>query len=113
MGVPIKVHVANNENDCLHVLLSQGELEMDKEVIASAANAMDVCHPYNVERIIWLFSEPSIVVSVMDKGRVAIPQEVLRRMKEVIRGSMRVEDGTIFSTVIDCWQKNQYLVSCI
>jgi threonine synthase len=110
MGVPLNIHVSTNQNDCVDLLLSKGILDMGQEVRLSAANAMDVGHPYNLERILYLFSDPRTVNKLMDKDRVEVPAELLARIQSVILGSDSVSDQSIYEAVRSCWEKNDYLV---
>jgi threonine synthase len=111
MGLPIQIHVATNQNDCVDVLLSKGILEMDKDVVLSAANAMDVGHPYNVERILYVFSDAATVKGLMEKrGKVQIPRNVMAKMRDVVKESISVSDAKIYDTVKSCWKNNNYLV---
>jgi len=112
MGIPIQIRVATNRNDCVDVLISQGILELDRDVVLSAANAMDVGHPYNVERILYLFSNAKTVKGIMETGgKVQIPHDVLSRMRAVILTSVSVTDEEIYDTVKQSWANNQYLVN--
>lgn len=114
MGLPIRVHVSTNINDCVTQLLANGVLELDRHVTLTAANAMDVGHPYNVERILYLFSNQNaeLINLIMNTiGKVQIPLQVMEALSKVVIGAECIDDTVIYETVKECWKNNHYLVS--
>jgi threonine synthase len=113
MGVPVKLHVATNANDCMDVLIREGILDMGGEVIQTPANAMDIRNPYNVERILRLFMDGHNVASTIDQaevGSVKIPEKVVSQISNVIASSMSVDTELIYKTIKNCWEENHYMV---
>jgi len=111
MGVPIRIHAACNENSCLHVLLSEGILEMGKQPILTPANAMDICNPYNVERLLHLASDPKTVTVLMTaKGKQHIPLEMKATLQTMIEGSDSIGSKSIYQSIKYAWDTFDYIV---
>lgn len=112
MGIPLNLYTTTNENDCVSMLLSKGVLSMGKEIIPTSASAMDICNPYNVERILHLFTtDPETVKSIMATvGPHEIDEEIVKKLQAHVKGSKSVEDSLIFETMRSIYEINDYLV---
>ena len=111
MGIPINLYVTTNQNDCVYNLLNEGILHMGNEVIPTAANAMDIGYPYNVERIFHLCSDASTVASLITTlGKQNIPEDVFHKIKALVKGAKSVDDSSIYETMKSIWDINKYVV---
>ncbi|KAF0304629.1 Threonine synthase-like 2 [Amphibalanus amphitrite] len=114
MGLPVRLVAAVNTNDIVYRSLSSGDFSKADEVVVSLAPAMDIQVPYNMERLMLLFSghNTELVKAMMTEfeanGRVQIDAQVLKEMQKVIVDAQVVPDDAISSTLTRCWEENQY-----
>jgi len=113
MGVPLNLYASTNVNDCLNVLLTQGDLFMYKPLVPSAANAMDIANPYNLERVFHVCGANAATITKLmtTSGNQKIPDELYRSIQAHVKGSERVDDEVIFETIRSIWEHNKYPVS--
>lgn len=82
MGLPVKLVCAVNENDIVHRAVSTGDFTMSEKVMQTWSSAMDIQVPYNMERLLLLFSDMNhaLVDSLMQefeqKHTLKIPQDI-------------------------------------
>lgn len=120
MGIPVKLFVATNENENVEAFLNKGILRIGGDVITTPANAMDIGSPYNLERIIYLFSESTeLTASYMTEcescsdATVKISDELLIKIRTVVQGSKKVHAEDIYETMRSIWRLNKYMVIII
>ncbi|XP_006817161.1 threonine synthase-like 2 [Saccoglossus kowalevskii] len=115
MGLPIRIVSTVNSNDIMFRTLQNGDYSMSNDVIPTWAPAMDIQVPYNLQRMIWLFSnkDTQLVSKLMKQfqkeGKFMISQDLLQKMNSVIT-SYTVNDPGILATMKKCWHDNQYLL---
>ena len=91
MGLPVgRFIAANNSNDVFFQYLQSGTYT-PRPSIATLANAMDVGAPSNFLRVLDLYGGSH------------------ERITGDIEGGV-VDDGTILSTISECWRRNSYLL---
>lgn len=115
MGVPVELVCAVNVNDIVHRMISTGDFTISQDVLQTWSSAMDIQVPYNVERLLLLFSDMNygLVDSLMkefeQKNSLMIPGDLRRKMCEVI-SSVSVSCDQTLKTMKECWDENQYLL---
>lgn len=116
MGLPIEIVAALNSNDIFAQLLNSEELYFGNEVAATLASAMDIGVPYNIERLLYIFSgyNTKCTSEVMQKlylgEKVAFPPDVITEMGNVIIGYHVSDNTEIISTMQKCWSEEKYLI---
>ncbi|XP_071949026.1 threonine synthase-like 2 [Antedon mediterranea] len=116
MGLPLRLVCAVNKNDIVHRAFSTGDYSISglKETISPA---MNIQIAYNIERILWLFSDGdcNLVSKILVQfesstpSTTAIPQDLLCKIQEVVSSGV-VDDDTTLKTMTNCWQENNYLL---
>lgn len=115
MGLPVKLVCAVNENDIVHRAVSTGDFTMSEKVMQTWSSAMDIQVPYNMERLLLLFSDMNhaLVDSLMqefeEKHTLKIPQDIQLKMRQVISSASVSRDQTL-QTMKECWDEYQYLL---
>ncbi|CAL4065950.1 unnamed protein product [Meganyctiphanes norvegica] len=116
MGLPITLVAAVNTNDIVRRTLQGGDFSIKENVVQTFASAMDIQMPYNVERILFHFTgnDTKRVKELMNKfekeGKVSIPNDVMKAMKEVIVGSLAVDNDHITEIMKKVLNKHNYLL---
>jgi threonine synthase len=83
MGAPVRhVVAATTVNDTVPRYLRSGRYE-PRPSIATLANAMDVGHPSNAERLRWLFEDDVVAMGQMVTASVHTDADVQRTIREV------------------------------
>ncbi|XP_064509586.1 threonine synthase-like 2 isoform X2 [Pseudopipra pipra] len=115
MGLPIRVVAVVNSNDIIHRTVQHGDFSVAESVKATLASAMDIQEPYNVERILWLFSgsDSNLIKTLMERfstsKRLKLPEDLHRKLSETLR-SCSASDEDIVGAMRRCWEENQYLL---
>ncbi|KAL9957648.1 hypothetical protein ACROYT_G034570 [Oculina patagonica] len=115
MGVPVELLCAVNVNDIVHRMISTGDFTPSSHVVPTWSTAMDIQAPYNLERLLLLFSDMDygLVDSLMrefeQKNSLMIPDDLREKMCQVISSSSVSCDQTL-QTMKECWNENQYLL---
>lgn len=112
MGIPIALYVATNENDNVYNLLRNGKFQLGGRVVPTPANAMDILYPYNVERLLALFTENTLTEKLMTDGHGEVDEKVLSKIKCIVKDCFRADTDLIYKTVKKCWETSNYMV-CI
>jgi threonine synthase len=115
----IELHVATNENDSFHRILSTGAVSSDKVVTQSVAPSMDIAIPYNLERLMWLaamegrdgrddhgqvercLAAAKLMRSFKQTGGIVLPTALRQRLVRVcgITGSSRHSNASTLATI--------------
>ncbi|NXJ89385.1 THNS2 protein, partial [Corythaixoides concolor] len=115
MGLPIRLVAVVNSNDIIHRTIQHGDFSLSESVKATLASAMDIQEPYNVERILWLFSDSNshLIKTLMEQFSVSkslkLPEDLHRKLSETLR-SCSVSDEDIVGAMRRCWEENRYLL---
>lgn len=72
--------------------------------------AMDIRYPYNVERILYLFTDAQTTVNLVKNERSHIPAETKAKISQYVNGSFKAETSLIYETVKRCWERNNFMV---
>lgn len=113
MGLPVQLVCAVNENDIFHRALSSGDFTMSENVVQTWSSAMDIQVPYNIERLLLLFSDMdyALVDSLMQefeqRNSLKIPQDLQLKLHQVIFSASVSRDQTL-QTMKECWDEYQY-----
>jgi len=105
LGLPLTAVCATNANDVTAKLLATGRYRAGRDMVTCLASAMDIQAPYNVERLLYLYSNKDVglVKSLMTefeaKGEVDIPSPVMKNMKQVITDSCSYPDSAVLSAI--------------
>jgi len=105
LGLPLTAVCATNANDVTAQLLSSGRYRVGGEMKTCLASAMDIQAPYNVERLLYLYSggDVELVRMLMTefeaKGEVEIPGHVMTSMKSVITGCCSYPDSAVLAAI--------------
>lgn len=110
MGVPISLFCATNINDNVEMFFASGLYEMGGSVFETPANAMDIRYPYNVERILYLFTDAQTTATLMKNNSSYIPSETKAKISEYVNGSFKAETTLIYETMKQCWEQNNFMV---
>lgn len=71
MGFPIdRINIATNANSTISKLFTTGEYQK-QATVQTIANAMDVGHPSNMERLLYLFPELDVLKSICEVRSVS------------------------------------------
>lgn len=112
MGLPIRLVAATNVNDVFHRALSCGDFSLT-EVVPTIAPAMDIQAPYNMERIIYLFSGAeqcaNLLRSYEKHGRMEIPLCIREKIANILC-SMSVCHNEIVDMMKKSWFEWHYLL---
>ncbi|XP_063963604.1 threonine synthase-like 2 [Lytechinus pictus] len=112
MGLPIKIVCAVNSNDIVHRTFANNDYSMN-EVTATLSPAMDIQIPYNVERVMWLFSggDRAHIKDVMAQfekdGKATMDSELWKKIQETV-STCSVSDQTVTDTIRRCWKEEGY-----
>ncbi|XP_071798793.1 threonine synthase-like 2 [Asterias amurensis] len=115
MGLPVKLVSAVNTNDIIHRAITHGDYSKASRVIKTYSVAMDIQIPYNMERILFLFSnqDTSQIKKVLEEfestDKTQIPEETLIKMQEAW-SSYSCHDDQITKTMQRCWREHKYRV---
>ncbi|MBZ3889510.1 Threonine synthase-like 2 [Sciurus carolinensis] len=115
MGLPVRLAAVVNHNDIVHRAIRQGDFSLSEAVRPSLASAMDIQVPYNMERILWLFSGSSgqVTRALMEQFErtqsLQLPEELRSKISEAVT-SESVSDEAITRAMGRCWRENQYLL---
>lgn len=110
MGVPINLFCATNINDNVEMFFEAGVYEMGGNVRHTPANAMDIRYPYNVERILYLFTDAQTTVNIVTKNKSQISPETKSKISNYVNGSFKAETSQIYNTMRSCWEQNNFMV---
>jgi len=114
MGLPVRLVAAVNKNDIVHRTLSGGDFSKSDQVLLSLAPAMDIQVPYNIERLMLLFSggDTARVAALMaefeSRGGVQLDQQLLAELHKVVVDTHVASDEDISSTLARVWRENEY-----
>ncbi|KAK4307128.1 hypothetical protein Pmani_021087 [Petrolisthes manimaculis] len=81
-----------NTNDIVARTLSYGDFSVKGEVVKSLAPAMDIQIPYNIERLLYLFTEQDrqrvrcLMEEFERENRVTVPEDVMTSLKQTVVG---------------------------
>ncbi|XP_030841318.1 threonine synthase-like 2 [Strongylocentrotus purpuratus] len=112
MGLPIKIVCAVNSNDIVHRTFGHNDYSTN-EVKPTISPAMDIQIPYNVERVMWLFSggDRAHIKDVMSKfekdGKATMDSVLWKKIRETV-SSYSVDDDTVKETIRRCWKEESY-----
>ncbi|XP_068259482.1 threonine synthase-like 2 isoform X2 [Nyctibius grandis] len=115
MGLPIRLVAVVNSNDIIHRTVQHGDFSLSESVKATLASAMDIQEPYNMERILWLFSgsDSRLMKTLMERFSVSkslkLPEDLHRKLSETLR-SCSASDEDIVQAMQRCWEENHYLL---
>lgn len=115
MGVPLQVVCAVNENDIVHRTLSVGNFSSSGDVRHTWSCSMDIEVPYNMERLLLLFSDmnygrvDSLMRDFEHNNSLMIPEDLKEKMCKVLSSASVSCDQTL-QTMKECWDENQYLL---
>ncbi|KAJ8026081.1 Threonine synthase-like 2 [Holothuria leucospilota] len=115
MGLPVKLVCAVNGNDIIHRSISQGDFSRKEKVIPTLSPAIDIQNPYNLERILSLFSnnDCNLIRELFTKqeteGAVRIPDDLLQKVHSTLT-SHGCTDDAVKTTMQRCWKENGYLL---
>jgi threonine synthase len=114
MGVPIqKFIVASNRNDILCRFLAANDMRQ-KPVEESLSPSMDIGVSSNFERLLFEFlgrnatRTAATMAEFRATGRMAVPDEVWRRIKREFTG-FRLDDDATLAEIARCWRGAEYL----
>ncbi|KAK4303854.1 hypothetical protein Pmani_024166 [Petrolisthes manimaculis] len=116
MGLPITMVATVNTNDIVARTLSCGDFSVKGEVVKSLAPAMDIQVPYNIERLLYLFTDQDRqrVRCLMEKfereNRVRVPEDVMTSLKQTIVETFVASDDDIKSAMRRVYEENKYVV---
>lgn len=111
MGVPINLFCATNVNDNVEMFFKSGVYEMGGSGVSETpASAMDIRSPYNVERIIYLFSDAQTTANIVAQNRSNISPEIKSEISNYVNGSFKTETTLIYDTMKRCWDQNNFMV---
>jgi len=116
MGLPIRITSTVNVNNTFYKIIENGVLSASGKVIATLACAMDIQMPYNVERLLYLYSgcDGNFVRDIMNKfhheGTVSLPEKIVEKMQSVLKCHTKVHDDEIITTMQRCFKENDYLI---
>ena len=114
MGLPLKFLAAVNENDSVFQTLSTGVYKVPPTVHKTLSCAMDICIPYNMERIFYYLSgqRSEVVRDIMQEfekaGSCTLPRSIMDANDCIT--SACVPGGVVISTMQEVWQCHGYLV---
>ncbi len=112
MGIPINLFCATNVNDNVEMFFNSGVYEMGGPVVHTPSNAMDIRYPYNVERIVYLFTNAETTVDIVTTtDRCHILPETKFKISNCVNGSCKVETSRIYDTMKRCWEQNDFMVN--
>ncbi|KAK4306402.1 hypothetical protein Pmani_021781 [Petrolisthes manimaculis] len=92
MGLPITMVATVNTNDIVARTLSCGDFSVKGEVVKSLAPAMDIQVPYNIERLLYLFTDQDrqrvrcLMEEFERENRVRVPEDVMTSLKQTVVG---------------------------
>ncbi|CAF1272500.1 unnamed protein product [Didymodactylos carnosus] len=114
MGVPIRLIAAVNANTVVHDFVQTGVLT-ERPLIKTWANAMDICIPYNVERILYFISNGDVkyVKQVMNEFETTHTLRLSKNMHDLLTQTISTcvaNDNDIEQTIQLCYQKYSYLI---
>lgn len=115
MGVPLQVVCAVNENDIVHRTLSLGDFSPSGDVRHTWSCSMDIEIPYNMERLLLLFSDmnygrvDSLMRDFEQNKSLIIPEDLKGEMCKVLSSASMSCDQTL-KTMKECWDENKYLL---
>jgi len=116
MGLPINIVCAVNTNDIVARTIKDGDFSVVGDVVQTMAPAMDIQVPYNMERLLFLFTggnseEVNKIMTQMEKtGKVKIPENIMTKLQKVVTDSHKVSDEEIKSTMEKVWDSDGYLL---
>lgn len=112
MGVPINLFCATNINDNVEQFFASGVYEMGGSVFQTPSNAMDIRYPYNVERILYLFTDAQTITNTVKDDKSLILPETKAKISQYVNGSFKTETSLIYDTMKSCWEQNNFMVNC-
>lgn len=93
--------VGTNANHIVHTFCSTGLYRPPTHCTSTNTPAMDICCPYNVDRILWLLSDgdgdavTKYMESVTRTGEFQLEERLLVKLKEWVVYSEHVSDVTV------------------
>ncbi|XP_031552589.1 threonine synthase-like 2 [Actinia tenebrosa] len=115
MGLPILLQCAVNENNIVHKALSSGQFSRPSGVVKTWSSAMDIQVPYNMERLMYLFSDfdAQLIASLMkefeEKGVLEIPENLRQKIGQIVSSDWVTQDTTL-ATMRSVWDTHKYLL---
>ncbi|KAI0213760.1 Threonine synthase-like 2 [Lamellibrachia satsuma] len=115
MGLPLHIVCSVNTNDVVAKFIMSGEFLMVERVHPSLAPSMDIRMPYNIERLVYLFSDrdrsltKAFIADFQTSHCATLPHELLQKIQAVL-GSYVVDDSGIQAAMKQCWHDNAYLL---
>ncbi|KAK2164656.1 hypothetical protein NP493_1407g00032 [Ridgeia piscesae] len=112
MGLSVHIVCAVNSNDVVARFIRTGQYALADRVHPSLAPAMDVQIPYNIERLVYLFSarDTGLAKADLQATRCAtVSLDLLKKIQTVL-GSYIADDNDIREAMRQCWHDNGYLV---
>lgn len=110
MDVPINLFCATNVNDNVEMFFASGVYEMGGNVHHTPANAMDIRYPYNVERILYLFTDAQATADLVTVNKSQISPDTRAKISKYVNGSFKTETSLIYDTMRVCWEQNNFMV---
>jgi len=113
MGLPIRLVIAQNINNALARVAKEGAMTVGVST-KTIAPAMDIQDPYNVERLLYLFSDYNtrvvgdLMQDLATHGTIQVPSNIMEKLREVIVDSCVVDDTAIQATIRRCWSESSY-----
>jgi len=116
MGLPIQMVASVTPNDIVDRTLKTGDFSLSAEVLQTWATAMDIQVPYNVERMLLMASDldtariKGLMQEFEEKKQIKIPEDLLKRIKEVVVDSDTIVDEEMIAAITRCHKENGYIL---
>ncbi|KAK4316157.1 hypothetical protein Pmani_012666 [Petrolisthes manimaculis] len=116
MGLLITMVATVNTNDIVARTLSCGDFSVKGEVVKSLAPAMDIQVPYNIERLLYLFTDQDrqrvrcLMEEFERENRVRVPEDVMTSLKQTVVETFVASDDYIKSAMRRVYEENKYVV---
>ncbi|KAK4318296.1 hypothetical protein Pmani_010706 [Petrolisthes manimaculis] len=116
MGLPITMVATVNTNDIVARTLSCGDFSVKGEVVKSLAPAMDIQVSYNIERLLYFFTDQDrqqvrcLMEEFERENRVRVPEDVMTSLKQTVVETFVASDDDIKSAMRRVYEENKYVV---
>lgn len=113
MGVPINFVCAVNENDIIHRALRYNDFKMAPEIKATLSSSIDQQMPYNIERMLWIYSggDAELCKAVMEPfyqfGETRFPQDILQKLSNI--RTIAATDEIVLGALKTCYDQTGYI----
>jgi threonine synthase len=114
--LPNRFVVGTNANNVVHTFCHTGHFHIDNNCKQTNTPAMDICNPYNVERVLWLLSDgdTELVKRYMSRvereGEFNLEILLLKKFQNVVVYSESVENKFVSETIAFYEQKYGYVL---